>query len=53
MTIVECRMNNEGILSFYIGIISIKTVERSDSSNSHYAFVNIQLLGNSRRLLRN
>jgi hypothetical protein len=34
MTNVEGRMNNEGILSFYIGIISIKTVERSDFHHS-------------------
>ena len=27
-------MNNEGILSFYIGIIAIKTIERSDFHNS-------------------
>jgi len=29
-------MNNEGILSFYIGIISIKTVERSDFHHSSF-----------------
>jgi hypothetical protein len=53
MSNVEGLMNNEGILSFYIGIISIKTMERSDSSNSHYAFANNQLLGNGRKLLGN
>jgi len=34
MTNDECRMNNEGILSFYFGIIAIKTIEQSNFQNS-------------------
>jgi len=37
-------MNNEGILSFYIGIITIKTIERSAGGGPQFVILHSSLV---------